>query len=127
DDLGKRRSVGVFVGQLMMTAEQWDAIRMCVTSSAEGVATLSRFPLLWASFDVPFCNIAARAHRLYGGLSRFLYTSHPIDFREDPNRPLPWYRACLSAPGGWLCVTWANLGTGKVEIELEQQPGHFVE
>jgi len=127
DDLLKRRSVGVFVGQLVLTAEQWDTIRAAIRSSAEGAAALSQFPSLWASFNEPFSTVAARAHRLHGGLSRFVYTSHPIDFREDPIRPLPWYRACLSAPGGWLLITWANVRTGKVEIEAEQHPGHFIE
>ncbi|MFO0968786.1 MAG: hypothetical protein U0793_24795 [Gemmataceae bacterium] len=126
-DLVKRHSVDVFVGQLLMTADRWDTVRDRIRSSVRAGTTLSRFPLLWASFDESYGTIAARAHRLYGGLSRSLYTSCPIDFREDPNRPLPWYRALLSAAGGWLCNTWVNLGTGTVEIEAEQHPGHFVE
>ncbi len=127
DDLVNRGSVGVFVEQLLMTTELWDAIRDCIRSSAEGAAAFNRFHLVWASFNEPYSSIATRPHRLYRGLSRFLYTSYPIDFRDDPNRPLPWYRACLSVAGGWLCNTWVNLGTRHVEVEAEQHPGHFVE
>jgi hypothetical protein len=121
------RSLGVFVGQLSMSAEQWDRIRECIRSSAEAADVFSRFPKLWTSFEEPYDSIAGKIHRLYGGLAEFLYTSHPFNFRDDPNRPLPWYRALLSAPGGWLFSTWVHLGTGKVKITADQQAGHYVE
>jgi hypothetical protein len=110
-----------------MTAEQWGRISECVRSSPEAVGAFRRFPSLWAGFGEPYKTIVLKVHRLYGGLSRFLYTSHPFDFRKDPNRPLPWYRALLSAPGGWLFNTWVHVGTGVVEVEAEQHPGNYVE
>jgi len=126
-ELVSRRSVGVFVDLLAMTTEQWTRISESVRSSPEAAAALQRFPVLWASFGEPYNTIVGKVHRLYGGLSRFLYTSHPFDFRADPNRPLPWYRALLSARGGWLFNTWVHLGTGAVEIEAEQHRRHYVE
>ena len=110
-----------------MTAESWNEISRCVRFSDEAAAAFCRCPPLWECFGEPFDTIAAKPHRLYGGVSRYLYTSHPLDFRPDRNRPLPWYRALLSAPGGWLFTTWVNTGSGEVEIESDQQPGHHVE
>jgi hypothetical protein len=126
-ELIESQSVGIFVGLLPMSAEQWDRIRTCISSSTEAAAIFRRFPPLWASFGEPYDIIAGKIHRLYGGLSRLLYTSHPFNFQEDPNRPLPWYRALLSAPGGWLFNTWVHLESGKVAIEANQLLGHFVE
>jgi hypothetical protein len=87
-----------------------------------------KFPLLWANFREPYDVIVRLPHRVYGGLWEWsLYTSLPIDFGTDPNRPIPWYRALLSAPGGWLFNTWVHLETREVEVEGEQLPSHFVE
>jgi hypothetical protein len=119
--------LGVFVGYIQMAAAEWDRISDCLRSSSKAQAMFSQFPTLWASFYEPYSAIAVKVHRLYGGLSRSLYTSFPIDFRIDPNRPLPWYRALLSAKGGWLFNTWVHLKRGKVEIEAGQFAGHFVE
>jgi hypothetical protein len=120
-------SLGVFVGLFRMTATQWSRISACVRSSTEAAAVFLQFPSLWSGFGESHEIIAAKVHRLYGGLSQFLYTSHPFDFRDDPNRPLPWFRALLNDRDGWLFNTWVNLETAKVEIEAEQHPGHFVE
>jgi len=119
--------LGVFAGHLSMTNGDWDKIGACVRSSTDAARILSRFPLLWASFWEPYQNIVRKVHRLYGGLSRCLYTSYPVDFRCDPNRPPPWFRALLNAPSGWLFQTWVHLGTRKVEVEQQRAPGHFVE
>jgi len=62
----------------------------------------------WPRIDI----VGEKVRRLYGGLSRSLYTCHPLDFRQDPNRPL------LSAPGGWLFNTWVNVpNLGKRQVQ----------
>jgi hypothetical protein len=121
------RSIGVFVGMLEMSAAQWDCIRERIRFSTQASAVFSQYASLWTSFGEPYDIIVGKVHRLYGGLSRALYTSPPLNFRPDPNRPLCWYRALLSAPGGWLFNTSVSLDTGEVEIEADQLPGHFVE
>jgi len=83
-----------------MTGVQCNRIRECICSSSEAALLFCRFPSLWENFDQPYDVIAGKVYRLYGGLDQALYTSHPFDFRPDSNRPLPWFRALLSNPGG---------------------------
>jgi hypothetical protein len=128
EDLIAAGKLGVFVGMPHMNSEQWDRIRECVRSSAVAAEVFRKFPLLWANFRESYDVIVELPHRVYGGLSEWsLYTSLPINFATDPNRPIPWYRALLSAPGGWLFNTWVHLQTGEIEILSDQHPGHFVE
>jgi hypothetical protein len=88
EDLIAARTLGVFVGMPHMTTEQWDRIRECIRSSPVATGVLSSVPPLWASFREPYAVVVGRPHRVYGGLSEWaLYTSLPIDFGTDPNRP----------------------------------------
>jgi hypothetical protein len=128
EDLITARTVGVFVGMSHMTTEQWDRIRECIRSSAVAAEVFRKFPPLWANFREPYDVIVGLPHRVYGGLSKWsLYTSLPVDFGTDPNRPIPWCRALLSASGGWLFNTWVHLETGEAEVVGEQLPGHYIE
>jgi hypothetical protein len=73
---------------------------------------------MWEVFGEGYEVVVAKPHRVYGGLEQDLYTSHPFQFRGDPNRPDPWRRALLSAPGGWLFETRVQLQSGAVEIAV---------
>jgi hypothetical protein len=96
----ERRAIGVFVGLFSVNSEQWDRICECIGSSTKAAAMLTRFPSLWRNFEEPYDLVLEKAHRLYGGLSQCLYTSHPFDFQVGASRPRPWYRALLSASDG---------------------------
>jgi hypothetical protein len=121
------QTLGVFAGLFTTGPEQWASISKSIRSSGDAAAVFSRHPRLWECFGEPFDHIARMPHRLYGGISRYLYTSHPFDFQASRQRPAPWYRALLSAPGGWLFTTWVHLESGEVEATADQALGHYVE
>jgi hypothetical protein len=122
------RSLGVYVGMREMTADRWERVGRHLCRSAKFTALLEPFPDLLNAFQLPFSVIEKMAQRVYGGITdRSIYTSHPIDFRPDPNRNCSWLRGLLNARDGWLFETWVNLDTGEVEIEVFQLAGHFVE
>ena len=68
------------------------------------------------------------SHRFSGGAQSpiaLVSRASQRNWRLFPHRGC--YRACLNAPGGWLCDIGVNLGTGNVKIEVGKQPGHYVE
>src|SRR5262249_36669942 len=117
----------VFADIFDMGQDAWARISHLVRASSAAETILRQHPTVWDGFHEPYDVILAEPHRVYGGLGYALYTSHPFKFREDPNRPDPWRRALLSAPGGWLFEAWVELQTGEVEITADRLQGHYVE
>ena len=52
-DLINSRSLGVFVGPLNMSTEQWDRISDCIRSSKPAANAFGRFPAIWTCFGEP--------------------------------------------------------------------------
>ena len=122
------QSLGVYVDTLDMTAEVWDRVSSHLCRSPHAAEAVEPFRALWAAVHAPYPVVAEMPQRVYGGITHWsMYTSCPINFRGDPNRPAPWRRALLSDRGGWLFQTWVHLEGGQVEIEAFQRPGHYVE
>lgn len=122
------RSLAVYVDTLDMTADVWDQVSNHLCRSPKAAEVFEPFPALWSAFRAPYTLVAAMPHRVYGGISHCsMYTTCPINFHADPNRPAAWLRALLSARGEWLFQTWVQLEIGQVEVEAWQAPGHFVE
>jgi hypothetical protein len=122
------RSLGVYVDTMDMTADSWDLVRNHLSHSSRAAELFEPFPALWSALQASYAVVAAMPHRVYGGISHWsMYTSCPINFHVDPNRPAPWLRAQLSAREEWLFKTWVQLETGQVEVEAWQAPGHYVE
>jgi hypothetical protein len=121
------RSLGVFADTWEMTAEDWQRISAIIRASPVAAAALRQAPSVWEVFGQPAAFVRELPQRVYGGLAQALYTSHPFQFRPDPNRPVPWCRGLLSASGGRLFNTWVHLGSGEVEVESDVLVGHFVE
>lgn len=126
-ELLARRSLGVFADAFQTSPDEWARISQLVRTSPAAEAALRGHPSTWGGFQEPYEVILAKPHRVYGGLDQGLYTSHPFQFRADPNRPDTWRRSLLSAPGGWLFETWVDLESGTVEVAAHMLPGHFVE
>jgi hypothetical protein len=126
-ELLARRSLAVFADALQTTPDEWARISHLVRTSQAAEAVLRGHPSTWDVFREPYEAVLAKPHRVYGGLDQGLYTSHRFQFRTDPNRPEPWRRALLSAPGGWLFESRVELQSGRVEIAAQQMPGHYVE
>jgi hypothetical protein len=127
-DLIAAQSFGVYVDTLDTTPEEWERISHHLCRSARAEEVLESFPVLWDALHSPYAVIAGMSHRVYGGISvASMYTSCPISFSNNPNRPAPWQRALLSARGDWLFETWVHLDDGRIEIEPFQRPGHYVE
>jgi len=126
-ELLARRSLGVFADALQTSQDEWARISRLVRTSPAAEEALRGHPSTWGGFQEPYEVILARPHRVYGGLDQGLYTSHPFQFRSDPNRPAPWRRSLLSAPGGWLFETCVELQSGTVEVATHMLPGHYVE
>jgi hypothetical protein len=122
-----QRSLDVFADAFETSPDEWARISHLVRTSPAAEAALRDHPSTWGAFQDPYEEILARPHRVYGGLGQGLYTSHPFRFRANPNRPDPWRRSLLSAPGGWLFETWIELQSGWVEIAAHMLPGHYVE
>jgi hypothetical protein len=122
------RSLGVYVDMLEMTADIWDRVRNHLRRSLRAAEVFKSFPALWSALQAPYAVVAAMPHRVYGGISHWsMYTTCPIDFHDDPNRPAPWLRSQLSTREAWLFETWVQLETGQVQVEAQQSPGHYVE
>ncbi len=122
------QSLGVYVDTLDMTAEVWNRVSDHLRRSPKAAEVFDPFPALTAAIRTPYPIVAEMPQRVYGGLSLWsMYTSCPINFRGDPNRPAPWLRALLSERDGWLFQTWVHLESGRAEIEAFQRLGHFVE
>lgn len=121
------RTLAVFADSLQTTPDEWARVSHLVRTSPAAEAVLRQHPPLWDGFRDPYDVVLAKPHRVYGGLAQGLYTSHPFQVRADPNRPDPWRRALLSAPGGWLFETWVEVQSGRVEIAADMLPGHYVE
>lgn len=126
-DLLADRVLPVWVGAFSTTADEWQYICDAVRSSELAVAELRKHSSLWQAFCEVYAVVRSKPHRVYGGLARGIYTSHPFEFREDPNRAANWRRALLNAPGGWLLEMWVNMGSGQVETHAAHLPEHFVE
>jgi hypothetical protein len=121
------RSLSVFAGLFHTSQDDWTRISRLVRAALAAEAILRRHPRVWDGFHEPYDVILAKPHRVYGGLDQALYTAHPFQFRQDPNRPAAWRRALLSAPGGWLFEVWVELQTGEVEVTADRLQGHYVE
>jgi hypothetical protein len=126
-ELLARRSMGVFADALQTSPDEWARISRLIRTSPAAEAVLRGYSSTWGGFQEPYEVILAKPHRVYGGLDQGLYTSHPFQFRADPNRPEPWRRSLLNAPGGWLFEMWVELQSGSVEIAAHSLPGHYVE
>jgi hypothetical protein len=110
------------------TSEQdWVRVSELILASPVATSKFQGFRSILERFGQPPAVVRELPHRVYGGLSQSLYTSHPFDFREDPTRPAPWVRALLGADGGFVFQTWVDLRSGIVEIECGVAPGHFIE
>lgn len=120
-------SLGVFADSWQTPERDWERVSEIVLSSPVAAAKLHDFPGIWGVFEQPAAVVRKLPQRVYGGLDQALYTSHPFQFRVDPNRPSPWCRALLNAAGGWIFETWVHLTLGHVEILGAVLPGHFVE
>jgi hypothetical protein len=106
------KKLGVFVGILQMTAEQWERTAHCIRCSAEAGTALSRFPSLGASFREPYAVIAAKPHpALRWIVARPIYvTPNRIPRQSEPPISLvsrvpkcAWRLAgrCLGQSGHW--------------------------
>jgi hypothetical protein len=126
-ELLANRSLSVFGDSWQTSARDWARVGEIVQTCPAAAAKLHDFPGIWRVFGQPAAVVRDLPHRVYGGLEQALYTSHPFQFRVDPNRPVPWCRALLNAAGGWVFETWVHLALGHVEILGEELPGHFVE
>lgn len=120
-------SLGVYADSWQTPERDWERVSEIVRTAPVAVATFRDFPGIWRVFGQPAAVVRQLPQSVYGGLDQALYTSHPFQFRVDPNRPAPWYRALLNAAGGWVFETWVHLALGHVEIRGEVLPGHFVE
>lgn len=121
------RCLAVFADVLQTSQDEWPLISHLVKTAPATEAILRQHPIVWDSFRENYDTILSKPHRVYGGLEQGLYTSHPFQFRRDPNRPEPWRRALLSAAGGWLFEMWVELRARKVEIAAHVLKGHYVE
>jgi hypothetical protein len=121
------RSLAVFADVWQTPNLDWERVSEIIQSSLVAVAKFQDFPGIWKVFGLPAAVVRELPHRVYGGLDQALYTSHPFQFLEDPNRPAPWCRALLHAVGGWVFETWVHLDSGHAEVVGEVLPGHFVE
>ena len=121
------RSLGVYADSWQTSEAEWQRISEVVRTSPAAVAKLLDFPGVLSVFGQPAAVVQELPQRVYGGLDQALYTSHPFEFRVDPNRPAPWRRALLNVDGGWVFETWVHLALGQVEILGEVLPGHFIE
>jgi hypothetical protein len=126
-ELLANRSLDVFAGMWETTAEEWQRIGDLVRASPVAAAALGEAPSVGEVFGQPVAFVHELPQRVYGGLEQALYTSHPFEFRRDPNRPAPWYRGLLSATGGRLFNIWVHLAGGEVEVEMGVRMGHFLE
>lgn len=127
DELLASRSLSVFADIFHTSQDDWTRISHLVRAASAAEAILRRHPTVWDGFHESYEVILGKPHRVYGGLEQALYTSHPFQFRQDPNRPAPWRRALLSAPGGWLFEVWVELQAGEVEVTADILHGHYVE
>lgn len=121
------RSLAVFADVLQTREEEWRTISNLIRTSSTAETILRQHATVWSTFQEPYNVILVKPHRTYGGLQKSLYTSHPFHFRDDPNRPPPWRRALLNAPGGWLFEVWADLQACQVQVSAHLLQGHFVE
>lgn len=121
------RSLTVFADVLLTSEEEWRTISNLIRTSQTAETILRQHPTVWSTFHEPYNAILVKPHRIYGGLQVNLYTSHPFHFRDDHNRPAPWRRALLNAPGGWLFEVWADLQACEVQVSAHLLQGHFVE
>jgi hypothetical protein len=126
-ELLSAQSLCVFADIWEMRAADWDKTSATVLASSVAEAALASAPILWAMFGQPASVVQDLPQRVYGGLDQVLYTSHPFQFRPDPNRSAPWVRGLLSASGGRLFNMWVHVGSGQVEVESDVLMGHFVE
>ena len=127
EELLASRCLKVYADLWRTPPEDWERIREIVQASPVAAARLQSMPGIWQTFSQPAEVVRELPQRVYGGLDQALYTSHPFQFQEDPNRPPPWRRALLSAAGGWVFQTWVQLSSGQVEVVGQVLPGHFVE
>jgi hypothetical protein len=121
------RSLGVFTANWQTSERDWNRIREVILKSPVAAAKLGHFPSIWGMFGLPAATVRELPQRVYGGLGHALFTSHPAQFREDPNRPFPWCRALLNAVGGWVFEVNVQFVLGQVEVVGEVLPGHFLE
>lgn len=121
------RSLSVFADAWKTAAGDWERISTAVLASSVAEAALGEVSSVWRMLGQPAMVVRELPQRVYGGLEAALYTCHPFQFRLDPNRSAPWYRALLSASGSRLFNTWVHLDSGQVEVESGVLLGHYVE
>jgi hypothetical protein len=121
------QSLGVFADTWETATADWDRISAAILTSALAAAAFGQVPAVWEVCGQSVSVVRDLPQRVYGGLGQALYTSHPFQFRPDPNRPAPWVRGLLSASGGRLFNTWVHLGSGQIEVDVDVLMGHFVE
>lgn len=126
-DLLATYSLEVYADTWATTAADWKRISAAVLASPIAIAMFGQIPSIWEMFGQAAAMVRDLPQRVYGGLAQALYTSHPFQFRPDPNRPSPWYYGLLSASGGQLFKTWIHLSSGEVQVESGEIAGHFVE
>lgn len=127
DELLASRSLAIYADHWETTAEEWGEVSTAVRASPVAATAFGDVPPIWGTFGQPAVVVRGLPHRVYGGLEQALYTSHPFHFRSDPNRPAPWVRALLGAPGGRLINTWVHRASGRVEVVSDVLPGHYLE
>ncbi len=121
------KSLGVYAANWETTGEQWLQISTRVLTSTVAAVAFGEVSSIWDVFGRSAAVVRELPQRVYGGLSQALYTVHPFQFRLDPNRPAPWMRGLLSAPGGLLFNIWVHLDSGEIDIEAEVLWGHYIE
>lgn len=126
-ELVAAHSLHVYADTWRTTDEDWQRVSAIVHRSPVAAGALRQAPSVWDVFGQPAVVVRGLPQRVYGGLEQGLYPSHPFGFGPDPNRPAPWVRGLLSAPGGRLFTTWVRLDGGRVEVEGGIVQGHFVE
>jgi hypothetical protein len=127
EEMVASRSLAVYADSWQTPEHEWERISQIIQMNPIAAAKLGEFPCIWSVWGQPAAVVRELPQRVYGGLDQALYTLHPFQFREDPNRPPPWRRALLSAVGGWVFTTSVDLDLGCVEVAGEVLAGHFVD
>jgi len=119
--------LGVYRDEWLLTPEEWDQIRAIVLASRVVANALREASATWNLFFQPASAVRDLPRRVYGGLSKAIYTSHPFQFRIGFSRPVPWLYSQLNASGGRLFRLHVHLERGEVEVERHVKMGHYVE
>ena len=127
DQILSEKSMIVYPAEFLMTLDEWHMISAIIRMSPDVETTFQGFPSLRQAFSEPYPAIVKKHSRVYGNMTKGIYTFSPIDFHPDSGRGMNWYFGILSYKGGWLIKTRVNLNTEKDEIETEHRPGYFIE